>query len=65
MLRPTPPNVISNTFTDTPLEYVYVVDEEAATRYRAASVWKNYKIVPLTTGIADAEVGRNAANIVG
>ena len=42
-----------------------MADEDAATRYRAASVWKNYKIVPLTTGIEGAEAGRNAASIVG
>ena len=65
MLSPTPPRGLSSKFYDTPLEYVYVVDEEAATRYRAAAVWQDYNIVPLTTGIADAETGRKTSSIVG
>ena len=64
MLPPTPPNAES-IFNSTPLEYVYVADEDAATRYRAASVWQDFKIVPLTTGIADAETGRKTSSIVG
>ena len=64
MLPPTPPNV-GSIFSNTPLEYVYVADEEAVTRYQADYIWARYNIVPLTTGIADAEAGRNAASIVG
>ena len=51
MLASTPPSTGSNIFDDTPLETVYVVDENAKTAYQAQEPWNQYAIVVMPTGI--------------
>ena len=45
MLPSTPPSTGEYTFYATPLETVYVVDEDAKTAYQATSPWYSHKIV--------------------
>ena len=51
MLPSTPPSTESRIFDNTPLETVYVVDEDAKTAYQAQEPWKSYAIVVMPTGI--------------
>ena len=65
MLPSTPPSTGANIFSDTPLETVYVVDEEAKTAYQARYPWSKYKIVVMPTGIDEVETDKTAPTIVG
>ena len=65
MLPSTPPSTGSNIFYDTPLETVYVVDEDAKTAYQAQAPWYRYKIVVMPTGIEEVETDKTAPTIVG
>ena len=66
MLPTTPPGTGWNIFLDTPLETVYVVDEDAKTAYQAQYPWKRYAIVVMpTTGIEELETDKTAPTIVG
>ena len=51
MLPSTPPGTGSNIFDNTPLEKVYVVDENAKIAYQAQEPWNQYAIVVMPTGI--------------
>ena len=52
-------------FSDTPLETVYVVDENAKTAYQAQEPWNNYAIVVMPTGIEELEIDKTTPTIVG
>ena len=65
MLPSTPPSTGANIFSDTPLETVYVVDEEAKTAYQAQAPWSEYEIVVMPTGIEEVETDKTAPTIVG
>ncbi|MCI6252594.1 MAG: leucine-rich repeat domain-containing protein, partial [Bacteroidales bacterium] len=65
MLRSTPPSTESNIFGNTPLETVYVVDEDAKTAYKAQAPWNEYEIVAMPTGIEEMETDKTAPTIVG
>ena len=65
MLRSTPPSTESNIFGNTPLETVYVVDEDAKTAYQAQAPWSVYEIVVMPTGIEEMETDKTAPTIVG
>ena len=64
MLPSTPPSTGSRIFDGTPLETVYVVDEDAKTAYQAKAPWKKYKIVVMSTGIEEVETDKTAPTIV-
>ena len=49
MLPTTPPRAGWGIFDDTPLETVYVVDEDAKTAYQAQEPWNQYAIVVMPT----------------
>ncbi|MDD7524256.1 MAG: hypothetical protein SPK22_00580 [Alloprevotella sp.] len=49
----------------TPLETVYVVDEDAKTAYQAEDPWNAYEIVVMPTGIEEGETDKAAPSIVG
>ena len=51
MLPSTPPSTEYGIFDNTPLETVYVVDENAKKAYQAKNPWNKYKIVVKPTGI--------------
>lgn len=53
MLPTTPPEVGFDLFTNTSLETIYVVSEEAKALYQATSPWNAYEIVVMETGIND------------
>ena len=65
MLRSTPPSTGEYLFYDTPLETVYVVDEDAKTAYKAQAPWSAYEIVVMPTGIEEMETDKTAPTIVG
>ena len=65
MLPSTPPSTGSQIFDDTPLETVYVVDEDAKTAYQARAPWSEYEIVVMPTGIEEVETDKTAPTIVG
>ena len=65
MLPSTPPSTESNIFGNTPLETVYVVDEDAKTAYQAEYPWYGYEIVVMPTGIDEVETEKTAPTIVG
>ena len=53
-------------FYDTPLETVYVVDEDAKTAYQAEDPWREYEIVVMQpTGIEEVETDKTAPTLVG
>ena len=53
-------------FYDTPLETVYVVDEDAKTAYQAQAPWSEYEIVVMQpTGIEEVETDKTAPTLVG
>ena len=65
MLPSTPPSTGSWIFDGTPLETVYVVDEDAKTAYQTQEPWYRYKIVVMPTGIGEVETDKTAPTIVG
>ena len=65
MLPSTPPSTGETIFSDTPLEKVYVVDEDAKTAYQAKDPWKAYEIMVMPTGIEEVETDKTAPTIVG
>ena len=65
MLPSTPPSTGSKIFDGTPLETVYVVDEDAKTAYQAQAPWSEYEIVVMPTGIEEVETDKTAPTIVG
>ena len=65
MLRSTPPSTGSDIFGNTPLETVYVVDEDAKTAYQAQEPWNQYAIVVMPTGIEELETDKTTPTIVG
>ena len=65
MLPSTPPGTGSNIFDNTPLETVYVVDEDAKTAYQAQAPWNEYEIVAMPTGIEEVGTDKTAPTIVG
>ena len=65
MFPSTPPSTGSNIFEDTPLETVYVVDENAKRAYQAQEPWNQYEIVVMPTGIEELETDKTIPTIVG
>ena len=65
MFPSTPPSTGSYIFEDTPLETVYVVDENAKTAYQAQEPWNLYAIVVMPTGIEELETDKTTPTIVG
>ena len=65
MLPSTPPSTEWNLFNFTPLETVYVVDEDAKKAYQAQAPWNEYEIVVMPTGIEEVETDKTAPTIVG
>ena len=65
MFRSTPPSTGDWIFDRTPLETVYVVDEDAKTAYQAQAPWSEYEIVVMPTGIEEVETEKTAPTIVG
>ena len=60
MISSIPPITGDGIFYDTPLETVYVVDEDAKTAYQAQAPWNEYEIVVMPTGIGEVETDKNA-----
>ena len=65
MLPSTPPSTVGSISYGTPLETVYVVDEDAKTAYQARAPWSEYEIVVMPTGIEEVETDETAPAIVG
>ena len=65
MLPSTPPSTGNWIFDKTPLEIVYVVDEDAKTAYQAQAPWNEYEIVAMPTGIEEVGTNKTAPTIVG
>ena len=65
MLPSTPPSTGKWIFVGTPLEKVYVVDEDAKTAYQAQAPWSEYEIVVMPTGIEEVGTDKTAPAIVG
>ena len=65
MLPSTPPSTGIWIFDGTPLETVYVVDENAKTAYQAQKPWNEYEIVVIPTGIEEVGTDKTAPTIVG
>ena len=65
MLPSTPPSTGNGIFDNTPLEKVYVVDEDAKKAYLIRNPWKAYEIVVMPTGIEEVETDKTAPTIVG
>ncbi|MDD6921839.1 MAG: leucine-rich repeat domain-containing protein, partial [Bacteroidales bacterium] len=65
MLPSTPPSTESNIFDNTPLEKVYVVDEDAKQAYQAQAPWSEYEIVAMPTDIEEVGTDKTAPTIVG
>ena len=57
MLPSTPPSTGYSIFGNTPLETVYVVDEDAKTAYQAQDPWRNYGIVVMPLPDVQLSVG--------
>ena len=65
MLPFTPPSTGPSVFENTPLETVYVVDENAKTAYQTRQPWNQYAIVVMPTGIEELEIDKTTPTIVG
>ena len=65
MISSIPPITGDGIFYDTPLETVYVVDEDAKTAYQAEKPWKQYAVVVMPTGIEELETDKTTPTIVG
>ena len=65
MLPSTPPSTGYWIFDETPLETVYVVDEDAKTANQVQEPWSEYEIVVMPTGIEEVETDKTAPTIVG
>ena len=65
MISSIPPITGDGIFYDTPLETVYVVDEDAKTAYQAQEPWNRYAIVVMPTGIEELETDKTTPAIVG
>ena len=65
MLPSTPPSTGDWIFDGSPLETVYVVDEDAKTAYQAQAPWSEYEIVVMPTGIEEVETDKTVPTIVG
>ena len=65
MLPSTPPSTGYWIFDNTPLETVYVVDEDAKKAYQIRNPWKAYEIVVMPTGIEELETDKTAPTIIG
>ena len=65
MLPTTPPSTGDRIFNRTPLEIVYVVDEDAKTAYQAKYPWSVYEIVVMLTDIEEVGTDKTAPTIVG
>ena len=65
MLPSTPPSTGYWIFVGTPLETVYVVDEDAKTAYQSHNPWSAYEIVVMPTGIEEVGTDKTAPTIVG
>ena len=65
MFPSTPPSTKYGIFDNTPLETVYVVDEDAKTAYQAQEPWNQYAIVVMPTGIEELETDKTTPTIVG
>ena len=65
MLPSTPPSTGYWIFVGTPLETVYVVDEDAKTAYQAQKPWNEYEIVVIPTDIEEVGTDKTAPTIVG
>ena len=65
MLPSTPPSTGPSVFENTPLETVYVVDENAKTAYQAQYPWSQYAIVVMPTGIEELQTDNTTPAIVG
>ena len=66
MLPSTPPSTEDGIlFYDTPLETVYVVDEDAKTAYQVQEPWNQYAIVVMPTGIEELETDKTTPTIFG
>ena len=65
MLPSTPPSRGYGMFDNTPLEKVYVVDEDAKTAYQAQAPWSEYEIVVMPTDIEEVGTDKTAPTIVG
>ena len=65
MLPSTPPSTGRSIFDYTPLEIVYVVDENAKKAYRARDPWRQCEIVVMPTGIEEVETDKTTPTIVG
>ena len=65
MLPSTPPSTGTKIFNYTPLETVYVVDEDAKKAYQVQTPWNEYEIVVMPTGIEEVETDKTAPTIVG
>ena len=66
MLPSTPPSTGWSIFASTPLETVYVVDEDAKIAYQAKKPWYDYDILVMpTTGIEEVETDKTVPTIVG
>ncbi|MDY2975877.1 MAG: leucine-rich repeat domain-containing protein, partial [Alloprevotella sp.] len=65
LLPSTPPSTGDWIFDGSPLETVYVVDEDAKTAYQARAPWNEFEIVVMPTGIEEVETDKTAPTIVG
>ena len=65
MLPSTPPRSGNWRYDDTPLETIYVVDEDAKTAYQSHNPWSAYEIVVMPTGIEEVGTDKTAPTIVG
>ena len=65
MLPSTPPRSGNWRYDDTPLETIYVVNEDAKTAYQAHNPWSAYEIVVMPTGIEEVGTDQTAPTIVG
>ena len=65
MLPTTPPSAGDKIFYNTPMETVYVVDEDAKTRYQAKTPWNAYEVVVMEAGIDDLKLEKDAPAVVG
>ena len=65
MLPSSPPSTRHWIFDGTPLETVYVVDENAKTAYQAQEPWSKYEIVVMPTDIEEVGTDKTAPTIVG
>ena len=64
MLPSTPPSAGEGLFNYTPLNTIYVVDEDAEIAYIAQTPWRDYEIVVLPKGIEDLATDKTDADVV-